>query len=1081
VTPEQYQKAGDIFHAALAVAAERRPAFVADTCAGDDALHGEVKSLLAAHRDGGAFIETPAMEVAASLIAADRLNLAPPTRIGRYEIVAPIGRGGMGEVYRARDAALGRDVALKLPRHPYAAGSEAVRRFEQEARAASSLNHPNIITIHEIGEADGCRFIAMELVEGQSLAMMSGQPMSPGDLGRVGRQLAQALAVAHAAGIVHGDIKPENIMVRSDGYVKVLDFGVSRLVSPELARGTGANPALVLGTPRYMSPEQLRGDATTSASDVFACGVVLYELATGRHPFVGESILTLRRALESDEPRAPLRDGVRLPATLEQLLLRMLEKHPGQRPTAREVEAALASQDAWHEPPRDHNLPLQRTPFIGRSVEMAALDSMLLNPVVRLVTLTGTGGTGKTRLALEVAARLIDHFNGGVSFVDLAPTADAKVVASAVARAHGVSEAGERPLVAALCECLRSRGPMLLLLDNFEHVAAAAVVIQDLLDSCPALTVLVTSRVVLHLYGEQEFPVAPLPLPETDGGSPEHLMASAAVELFVQRATAVRPDFKLTAANAPAVAAICRRLDGLPLAIELAAARVKILPPTELLTRLDRRLDLLTGGPRDLPPRQRTLRGAIDWSYGLLDSTGQTLFRRMSVFVGGCGLDAIEAVCNADEDLAVDVLSGVTALVDNSLLVQRSSEDGHTRCIMLETVREYARERLDESGDTAATLHAHAAYALVLAEEGTRETGAADREAWLRSCDVEHDNLRAAIAHLAATGESDWGLRLGIALFTFWEWREHLTAGRESLAALLAAPAAGGPTDARARALYYSAMLADGQRDYTAALSFVREAHDIYHRLGDLNGVATMTNALGLQTLQLGRGYSEARSLFAQAAALWEQLGDGVAADQARSNIAGVAKAEGNEALARTLLEQVVATSTARGDLQSLAAAQNALGDLAAAFGDADRARRHHHDSLVRFRQIDNPAGIARVLADLANLDVVAGDFVAATGLLTEALHAFHQAGHQRGVARQLETLSLCAGRQSRHAAATTLASAAAAIRQKIRVPIGVLERDNIEDVLKEARRLLASAEYDMAWAEGQEMTVDDLTKLVHA
>jgi predicted ATPase len=1085
MTPEQYQRVGEIFHAALDVPAADRRGFLANACSDDEELQREVESLLAAHAEAGPFIERPAIEVAASLIAAAE-HVELPRRIGRYEISAPIARGGMGEVYRARDESLGRDVALKFPRQLQAPGQDAIRRFELEARAASSLNHPNIITIHEIGEAEGRRFIAMELVEGRPLSALIGQPLPPGELVRIGRQLAQALAVAHAAGIVHGDIKTENVMRRSDGYVKVLDFGVARLLpgpSADGARGRsdGAAPPPRLGTPRYMSPEQARGHPHTASSDVFAAGVVMYELATGRHPFVADSAQALWRALESEQPTPPSYEGVHLPAALDRLLLRMLEKDPSARPTAAEVEAAFTSMSAiqpesWQARGNDHNLPLQRTPFVGRAAESAKLTSMLLDPGVRLLTLTGPGGTGKTRLAVEVAARLADA-GVAVSFVNLATVAEARLVATAVARVQSLSDTGARPLVESLCDHLRGRGRLLLLLDNFEHVAAAAVVVQELLDSCPALTVLVTSRVVLHLYGEHEFPVAPLPLPETAADSPDGVATSAAVELFVQRARAVRPDFSLSSGNAHAVAEICRRLDGLPLAIELAAARVKILPPAELLARLDRRLELLTGGPRDLPARQQTLRQAIDWSYDLLAPAEQRLFRRMSVFVGGCTLEALEAVCDANENLGIDVLSGVTSLVDNSLLVLRSTGED-VRCQLLETIREYARDRLDESGETAETLHAYAAYALVLAEEGAAETGPAYREAWLRSCEVEHDNLRAAFAHLASAGPSEWALRLAIALFKFWEWREHLTEGRESLAAVLDSPAAGATTRARARALYYSAMLADAQRDHAAAASFVREAHGIYQRLGDINGVATALNALARQTVHVGGSHAEARSLFGQAAALWEQLGDAVAADQARSNMANIAKAEGNEPLARTLLEEVVRAAGERGDLQSVGAALNALGDVAAAFGDVDRARLCHSDSLSRFRQIGDQVGAARVLADLASLEVAGGNVGSAIELVIEALRTFDQAGHQRGVARQLEMLSWCARQQSRHAASVSLASAAGMIRRRICVPVGPVEREKVEQTLSEARGQLPGSVFERAWAAGQDMTLDALIDL---
>ena len=757
MTPERYEKVAHLYHAALDLPRERRSTYLAGACTGDELLRMEVESLLAANEAAGDFILTSAMSVEAQSIAREEDAGLLVGRVGDYDIASLIGRGGMGEVYEAHDTRLGRKVALKLLRPALTGNPDAVRRFEQEARAASSLNHPNIVTIYEIGDMDGRRFLAMELVHGQSLSALVGHRVGLDAVARMGAQLARALSVAHAAGIVHRDIKPENIMVRADGYVKLLDFGLARLV-PQPAATRLPDDAVtqvrtILGTPRYMSPEQARGETVTGASDVFSLGVVLFELASGAHPFEAGSMRSPFSITPnaSSIPRPRILD---IPA-LERLLLRMLETLEAARPSVDDVAAELTRLAvAASQPielgaltaggaPRDHKLPPQRTPLIGRAAEIAELKGRLLDPGVRLLTLTGPGGTGKTRLAIQVAADLAPCFEGGVSFVDLAPITEPNLVASTVARALGMSESSGRALVSILGEHLNTRGPTLLIMDNFEQVADAAAIVRELLDASPGLTVLATSRHTLRIYGEQELQVSPLPLPEPGPApSPAALIECASVALFVQRAAAVRPDFTLTVSNAQAVVDICRQSDGLPLAIELAAARVKILPPNELHARLERRLEVLTGGARDLPERQQTLRRTITWSYDLLTPAEQKLFRRLSVFVGGCTLEAVEAVCNTREDLGVDVLEGVASLVDNSLLVRPVADDSVPRFFMLETFREYARERLLQSEDADETARAHAAYVLVLAEEAPLALNPPEREPWLRTCDAEQDNIR---------------------------------------------------------------------------------------------------------------------------------------------------------------------------------------------------------------------------------------------------------------------------------------------------------------------------------------------------
>jgi predicted ATPase len=1083
-----YARVEELYHEALELPADRRAAFLVEACKDDEALRREVESLLQADEAAGDFIATRAIDVAARWVAEDAVALTGP--VGAYDDLSLVGRGGMGEVYAARDTRLGRKVAVKLLGHGLTSNADALRRFEQEARAASSLNHPNIVTIYEIGQLGDRRFLAMEFVEGQSLAAMIGQRTEIATVARIGAQLARALAVAHAAGIVHRDIKPENAIVRDDGYVKLLDFGLARLLWPAANVAlapleTSSNPSLILGTPRYMSPEQARGDPAGSASDVFSLGVMLYELATGSHPFESDSTLGTLHAIAT-RPVPPL-DRLGIPRRVERLLGRMLDKAAAVRPSANEVEAELTRLvDGASDPfnlgadvdttsARRQGLPAQRTPLLGRAHELAALAGRLRDPDTRLMTLTGAGGTGKTRLAVQVATDLADEFAGGVAFVNLAPIADPGLVAAAVASTLGVREGGERLLMRAVIAHLCGLGPSLLVLDNFEQVSDAGALVRELLDACPALKILVTSRVVLHIYGEKEFPVPPLDLPAADAiASPSVLMTSASIALFVQRAVAARPDFALTDGNAAAVVDICRRVDGLPLAIELAAARVKILSPAELRSRLERRLELLTGGPRDLPERQQTLRRAIKWSYDLLSPDEQTLFRRLSVFAGGCTLESIEAVCNTREDFGISVLDGVASLVDNSLLVQRLGPQAEPRFTMLETFREYGRERLVESGEAADAQRAHAAYMLVLAEEETLEMSPAERETWLRSCDADHDNFRAAIHSLVTAGNTEWALRLSGALFRFWEQRDHLAEGRETLTRVLAMPGALTPTRARARALYAASVLADTQDDPASAEVLSHEACAIFQQFGDTKAVAATMVAMAWQAKRNGR-YAEAMRRFGEILSITERLGDDAAIDLARSNMANAARAEGNVGLARDLLEQVLQSSQSRGDVRGVAAALNNLGDIAASQNDADTARAYHHQSLARYQNIHDRWGIAGVLADLADVDLRARDYAAADARLRQALQAFREVGHQRGVARQLEALAWSSACQSRDADAVALVSAAGALRARIGKPPNPAEQQRIHATLERAQARLDAASYADAWRRGLTTPLDHL------
>jgi predicted ATPase len=589
----------------------------------------------------------------------------------------------------------------------------------------------------------------------------------------------------------------------------------------------------------------------------------------------------------------------------------------------------------------------------------------------------------------------------------------------------------------------------------------------------------VTSRSPLHVYGEREFPVPPLAMPDRPGAA-EELSRSDAVALFVQRAAAVKPDFSLTRENAAAIAEICGRLDGLPLAIELAAARVKLLSPAAMRARLENRLQLLTGGARDLPARQQTLRGAIDWSHDLLTEPEQKLFRRLSVFVGGFTLEAAEAVCDARSDLGLDLLGGVGSLQDKSLLQEIESPGGEPRFAMLETIREYGLERLASSREETEVRRAHAAYCVVLAEDVVSERAGgigapqgpplnSQSSGWLDQFEVEHDNLRAALDWLIENGQAEWGLRLGAALFHFWEEREHFAEGRERLARLLALPGAEARTRIRARALFAAGVLAgDGEDSET----FHTEAREISQELGDRKGVAVSLNALAVGAQRRG-DLEGSRSLFEESIALWRQLADRVGVVRALSNLANVATLQGRLAEARSLFEECLSISRQLKDRAGMAWALDQQGDLAREQGDVQAARSLYEQSLTMFRQIGDRWGVAGALADLGNLARDQMDFAASHRLYRESMETFRELGHKRGIARLLECFATSAAVEAQPERALRLAGAAAALRQAVGASPSPAELLRLEKNLEPARKSLTDAARSAAWIQGWGMSVE--------
>lgn len=651
---------------------------------------------------------------------------------------------------------------------------------------------------------------------------------------------------------------------------------------------------------------------------------------------------------------------------------------------------------------RPNNLPAQTTPFIGREKEVAAARQRLLQPNVRLLTFTGPGGTGKTRLGLQVAADLLDEFPQGVFFAPLATVSDPALLPSAIAQALGVREVPGQAVLDALKTHLQDKR-LLLVLDNFEQVAPAAPCVAELLAAAPHLKLLITSRAVLHLYGEHDFAVPPLTRPDPRHlPSLERLTQYEAVRLFIERAQAVRAGFMVDNANAPAVAEICHRLDGLPLAIELAAAWVRLLTPAAILARLEHRLPMLTGGARDLPARQRTLRGAIDWSYDLLGRAEQALFARLAVFAGGCTLEAAEAVCG-DLPEGASMLETLASLVDKSLLQQTEELQGAPRFDMLETIREYAAERLEQAGEAADRRRAQAAYFLALAEAAEGELVGPQQVTWLERLEREHANARAALdwALTAGAPEAERALRLSAVLARHWLIRGHWAEGRRWLEqALAATEGQAPPVRLQAKALTALASLVGAQGEFAQTLRYQTQALALWREQGDRVGTAACLNNLAVARLNLG-DYGQAQALFEESLALHRELGAAgrIGAAMAINNLGYLALQRGDYRQARPLFEEALAVQRSLGHQAGVANVLHNLGRVALGQDDYPGAQRWLEEAVALWRTVGDSNGLAFSLLNLGRVALMMGHFDQARERFQECLE-LHQALHNRfGVA----------------------------------------------------------------------------------
>ncbi len=744
----------------------------------------------------------------------------------------------------------------------------------------------------------------------------------------------------------------------------------------------------------------------------------------------------------------------------------------GYAPTFRLVAASkdeFLAQGSAHR----HGLPIPRTKLLGRKHELEALEAQLRQPDVRLATVTGAGGSGKTRFAIEAGWRVTPDFPGGVFFTPLASAENLDAGRAAIASTVGLSLGRERSIAELLVRHLGStiRTPTLLLLDNLEHLDGAGTLVSELLDACPSLCVLATSRAALRIYGEREFLLPPLPTPRRKGlHSLGALELNPAVQLLLERASAANRTLRLTDENAGTIGEICRRLDGLPLAIELAAAQTKTLPPAALLARLKTSLEVLGGGPRDVPQRQQTLRATLDWSYLLLTEPEQRLFRRLAVLPAGCTPESAEAVADAYCDLGIPVPAGLDALVDKNLMHCAVALGDEPRFAMLRTVREYGLEKLDESGEGDKIGRALAAYTIVLAEEIPRGDLETHDAAWMARCEVEYPNMVAAVEWLLRRKDADWASRACLGLFRYWERRYFFTDGRKYFEALLQLRDL--KPEARALSMSSKASLVCLQGDIQNGLRMYEEGLELFREMGDVRGIAREANGLAVAHRRQGN-LARAAEFFEEALEACREIGDEAQIASILSNLADVASQSGDSARAQNLIEQALEIFRKIGFLPGVAWSFSHMGDQARRENDFDLAKDRYEQALEIFRGVGHRMGTGRCLQDLAELACVRKDLRAAKPLFERALDHFLAVKHDRGVGMLLDRLAGVQVGLERPSAALVLAGAASAIRETAGAterPWSPAEYALRERTLESARRGLDEMAAEEAWEQGRAM-----------
>jgi len=1003
----------------------------------------------------------------------------------RYRIDRELGAGGMATVYLADDLRHQRKVAVKVLR-PELAAAIGADRFLREITTTANLRHPNILPLFDSGEGAGFLYYVMPFIEGETLRdrLRRDQRLPVEDALRIADEVADALAYAHSRGVIHRDIKPENVLIDA-GHAVVADFGIAYAVQGS-ADGRLTLTGMSLGTPHYMSPEQSTSDEIDGRSDLYALACMLYELLTGAPPFTGANPAVIMKGHLMD----PVPSLATTLPSLDKAVVAAVERALAKSPADR-----FASVGEWRDVLRgsmtrsttsaasaviDKPPPAPPTALLGRDAQLDDAVAAVTGGA-RILTVTGYGGTGKTRFAIELYHRLRGGFAGGAAFVSLASVTAAAEVMPVIGTTLDIAEALGRSALDAVATVIADRS-VLLVLDNLEQVVDAAGDLATLVSRCPGLAVVATSRRPLKVGAEVEFALPPLALPPDDTSETDELLRCPSVALFVQRAAKVKPGFALSPANAVSVAAICRKLDGLPLALELAAARVRIMEPAALLQRLDHALDLLTSGDRDLPLRQRTLRATISWSYSLLTPGEQCALRRLSVFHEGWTFEAMERVCYAEHE-AFQALDELESLVEKGLV--RVIGDGE-RYSLLETIRAFGAEQLHAGGEVAAVRDAHAAYFLELSESiadgivGTEQLSAMARGR------VDHANLLAALGWLVEqarrgdAGAVERGMALvGNLCMYFHIIGAHLYA-KEVVDTLLPMARDWPPSRGRALARFMGGMIAVSTGDPAKSVEEWSAMGEDGRAMGDAVLTCWGVGASGFSLVGMGE-VEQAAPRLAEALQLARQVGNAflealwLTVDGMRQFLAG--DLEGGRASvesARPIQERI-------GDFEGGGLSLSFLASMTFAAGDLPEAMRLYHRALDEFRTVGDIPEVARVYCEAGYVALASGNVPEALRLFQDAVRTNDGIGSPAGTGQALIGLAAAEAAAGNTQRAVTIAAAARVLSEKAGVVIVHPMATGVAERIEELRATIPEAELEALVSSGASLTPQAVLSMVAA